>query len=153
MNFSNVWKTVRFFIATDASRAGSGAPSSREKRARISPMSAGRSMPPEQTALQEPQPLQFWQSVGLDGLWNVIRGTGEAVCDFRPEKLDKLVEGMGYLGTALSILDVAAADIKGDNVGVASGTLSTIMNFATGQMASAIGTPVMTVSMAGISVL
>ncbi|MCR5361713.1 MAG: C10 family peptidase [Bacteroidales bacterium] len=107
---------------------------------------------PDDKMIQEfKSDLQFWQSVGLDGLWNVIRGTGEAVCDFRPEKLDKLVEGMGYLGTALSILDVAAADIKGDNVGVASGTLSTIMNFATGQMASAIGTPVMTVSMAGVA--
>ena len=26
-------------------------------------MSAGRSMPPEQTSLHEPQPMQFWQSV------------------------------------------------------------------------------------------
>jgi len=107
---------------------------------------------PDDKMIQEfKSDFQFWQSVGLDGVWNVVRGLGEALYDFRPEKLDKLSERMGYLGTALSILDVAAADIKGDNVGVASNTLSTIMNYAVGNAASYIGTPVMTVSMAGVA--
>ncbi|MBO7069011.1 MAG: C10 family peptidase [Bacteroidaceae bacterium] len=107
---------------------------------------------PDDKMIQEfKSDLQFWQSIGLDGVWNVIRGTGEAVYDFRPEKLDKLVEGMGYLGTALSILNVAAADIKGDNVEVASGTLSTIMNYAARQKSAYIGTPVMSMSMAGVA--
>ena len=54
---------------------------------------------------------------------------------------------MGYVGTALSILDVVGADIRGDDVAVAAGTLNTILNFATGQMAAAIGTPIMSASM------
>jgi len=91
--------------------------------------------------------MSFWQSVSLDGLWNIVRGVGEVTVDFRPEMLDNAVEAMGYLGTAVSIVNVAGADIKGDDISVASGTLSTIMNFATGQMASAIGTPIMSVSM------
>ena len=62
MNLRSEWNTFLFFIASEARRAGSGAPSSLANRARISCMSAGRSMPPEHTSLQDPQPTQFWQS-------------------------------------------------------------------------------------------
>lgn len=91
--------------------------------------------------------MGLWQSIGLDGLWNIVRGVGEATVDFRPEAIDNAVTAMGYLGTALSILDVIGADIQGDDIGVASGTLKTILNYSTGQIAAAIGTPIMTASM------
>ena len=91
--------------------------------------------------------MGLWQSVGLDGLWNIVRGVGEAAVDFRPEAIDNAVTAMGYMGTTLSILDVIGADIQGDDIGVASGTLKTILNYSTGQMASAIGTPIMSASM------
>ena len=107
--------------------------------------------PDDKMVQQVKSDMQLWQSFGLDGLWNVVRGLGEALVDFRPEAIDNAVTAMGYLGTALNILDVAAADIKGDDIGVAAGTMSTILNYAVGQMASAIGTPIMTVSMAGVA--
>ncbi len=87
--------------------------------------------------------MGLWQSVGLDGLYNIATSISEPLLDFKPKALENAVEYMGYLGTALSILDVAGADIRGDNVGVLKGTLSTVLNYAGGQMASAIGTPIM----------
>ena len=91
--------------------------------------------------------MSLWQSVGLDGVYNMVTSVTEPLLKFKPEAIDHAVTAMGYLGTAISIVNVAGAAIKGDDVGVASGTLSTILNFATGQMASAIGTPIMSASM------
>ena len=87
--------------------------------------------------------MSLWQSVGLDGLYNIATSISEPLLDFKPEALDNAVNIMGYLGTAISILDVVGADINGDNVGVLKGTLSTVLNYAGGQMAAAIGTPIM----------
>ncbi len=91
--------------------------------------------------------MSFWQGVGLDGFYNLITSVTDPLLNFKPDAIDNAVTAMGYLGTAISIVNVAGADIKGDDVGVASGTLSTILNFATGQMAAAIGTPIMSASM------
>lgn len=107
--------------------------------------------PKVEMAMQFKDEMSLWQSVGLDMLWNAVRGVGESVIDFRPEYIDNAVEVMGYLGTALNIFDVARADLNGDNKGVASGTLKTILSYSTGQMAAAIGTPIMTVSMAAVA--
>lgn len=99
---------------------------------------------------------EFWgevsnmQTLGLDLVYNAISGVGNPL-GFSPEKINKAVEAMGYLGTAVSILNVVGADIKGDDLGVASGTLSTILGFASGQMANAIGTPIMSASMACVA--
>lgn len=99
--------------------------------------------------------MSLWQSAGLDVLYNAANGTLEAVLGYKPfaEEIDNAVTAMGYLGTAMNILDVARADLKGDDVGVAAGTLNTILSHATGQMASAIGTPIMSVSMAGVAAI
>lgn len=99
---------------------------------------------------------EFWgevsnmQTLGLDIVYNAIGGVGNPL-GFSPEKINSAVEAMGYLGTAVSILNVVGADIKGDDIGVASGTLSTILGFASGQMANAIGTPIMSASMACVA--
>ena len=71
----------------------------------------------------------------------------DPLLNFKPEALDNAVNIMGYLGTAISILDVVGADIRGDDVGVLKGTLSTVLNYAGGQMAAAIGTPIMSACM------
>jgi len=99
--------------------------------------------------------MSLWQSAGLDVLYNAANGTLEAVLGYKPfaEEIDNAVTAMGYLGTALNILDVARADLKGDDVGVAAGTLNTILSHVSGQMASAIGTPIMSVSMAGVAAI
>ena len=84
----------------------------------------------------------FWQSVGIDGGWNFLQALG-----FESEAIGHATDVVGYLGTAASIYDVINADFKGDNVGVASGTLKTILSYASGQAASAIGTGIMQASM------
>jgi len=91
--------------------------------------------------------MALWQSVGLDGFYNGIVSVTEPFLNFKPEAIDNAVTAMSYIGTFMNILDVVGADIRGDNIAVASGTLNTILNFATGQMASAIGTPIMSASM------
>lgn len=103
--------------------------------------------PEDKMIVQFKDDMMLWQSVGLDGLYNIVTGITEPLLNFKPQALDNAVSAMGYLGTAMSILDVVAADIKGDDVSVAAGTLNTILNYAGGQMAAAIGTPIMSVSM------
>ena len=93
--------------------------------------------------------MGLWQTVGLDGLWSIVRGTGEALVDFRPEKLDDIMEGFGYLGFALSIYDVARAEANGDDIQVAAGSLKVILNYAS-MVASKpyiLGSPIFSVSM------
>jgi hypothetical protein len=84
----------------------------------------------------------FWQSIGIDGGWNLLQALG-----LESEAIGHATDVVGYLGTAASIFDVINADLKGDNVGVAAGTLKTILSYASGQMASAIGTGIMQASM------
>ena len=88
----------------------------------------------------------FWQSIGLDGGHNLLSAAG-----LTSDAISKCVDIVGYLGTAATVLDVAKADLQGDDVGVASNTLKAILGFTTGQAASAIGTSMMSVSMAGVA--
>lgn len=91
--------------------------------------------------------MALWQSVGLDGLWSIVRGAGEPLFDFRPEAIDNAVTLMGYLGLALTIFDVARADASGDDIAVASGTLKTILSYSNMLIGTQIGTPVLTLAM------
>ena len=93
--------------------------------------------------------MGMWQSFGLDGIYSAIMSVAEPIVgyNFKPEVLDNAVSIMGEIGTALTILDVVRADIQGDNVAVASGTLKVIMAKTAGAAASAIGTPIMAASM------
>jgi len=103
--------------------------------------------PDKQVIRQFKDEMSLWQAVGLDGLYNVITSVSDPLLNFKPEAIDNAVTAMGYIGIALTILDVVGADIRGDNVGVAAGTLNSILSFATGQMSAAIGTPIMSASM------
>ena len=111
--------------------------------------------PEWEMAWQYKNEMALWQSCSLDILYNAANGALEAVNGYKPfaEEVGNAVTAMGYLGTALNILDVARADLKGDDVGVAAGTLNTILNYTSGQLASAIGTPIMSVSMAGVAAI
>lgn len=108
-------------------------------------------IPETEAVLQFKDEMALWQSVGLDGLWAAVRGTGEAIWDFRPEKLDAIADGFGYLGLALSILDIARAEANGDDIGVAAGSLKTILGYSTMMAGKAIATPVFSVSMAMVA--
>lgn len=77
----------------------------------------------------------FWQTVGLDGGYNLLSGIG-----FSQANVDKAVSIVGWLGTALTFLDVVAADIKGDNLGVAVNSLKTINSIAGAYASAAVGT-------------
>ena len=99
--------------------------------------------------------MGFWQSVGLDVLYSAANGTLEVIKGYKPfaEEVDLAVESMGYLATALNVVDVARADLRGDDVGVAAGTLKTILGHYGGVAAKFIGTPVFTVSMATVAAI
>lgn len=99
--------------------------------------------------------MALWQSIGLDVIFNAANGTLEAVKGYKPfaEEVENAVNAMGYLGTALNVLDVARADLKGDDVGVAAGTLKTILGHYTGVAGQFIGTTTFSVSMAGVAVI
>lgn len=98
--------------------------------------------PDVEAAMKFKEDMSFWQSVGLDGGYSMLSSLG-----FTPEAVDHAVEVVGYMGIAMTILDVIAADLKGDDLGVATNTLKSILAFATSQMSSAIGTGVMSASM------
>lgn len=99
--------------------------------------------------------MGYWQSIGLDVIFNAANGTLEAVKGYKPfaEEVENAVNAMGYLATALNVLDVARADLKGDNIGVAAGTLKTILGHYSGVAAQFIGTTAFSVSMAGVAVI
>ena len=103
--------------------------------------------PDKQMINQFKDDMSFWQAVGLDVFYNSVVSVTDPLLKFKPEAIDNAVTAMGYLGTAVNIMNVVGAAIKGDDVGVAAGTLNTICSFAAGQMASAIGTPIMSASM------
>ena len=94
---------------------------------------------------------QFMQSFGVDFLWNAIAGIGEGTFGWTSDRLNNISTALGYLGIAVSILDVAAADIQGDDLAVASGTLSTVQNILATQASTAIGTASMTAAMASVA--
>ena len=90
----------------------------------------------------------FWQTIGIDGGWNALQAVG-----FQPEDVGHACDVVGYIGTFLTVLDVAAADLRGDDQAVLEGTLKGIYGFVSGQLASVIGTTVMQTSMVGVAVI
>ncbi|MBP5364498.1 MAG: C10 family peptidase [Bacteroidales bacterium] len=90
--------------------------------------------------------MGFWQSIGLDGGWNYLQAMG-----FESEALGHAIDAVGYLGTALTIYDVVKADIKGDEVGVASNSLKAILGLSSSVLSSAIGTAIMQASMGTVA--
>lgn len=98
--------------------------------------------PEQQAVMKFKNDVGLWQSLGIDGGYNLLVGLG-----LESEFLGQCADAVGYLGTAATILDVISADIRGDDTGVAANTLKTILGFASGQMASAIGTSIMSASM------
>lgn len=94
--------------------------------------------------------MGLWQSVGLDVLFNAANGTLETAVGYKPfaEEIENAVNAMGYLATALNVVDVARAELRGDDIGVASGALKTILGHYSGVAGQLIGTPVFTASMA-----
>lgn len=99
--------------------------------------------------------MGLWQSVGLDVIFNAANGSLEAIKGYKPfaEEVENAVNAMGYLATALNVLDVARADLKGDKVSVAAGTLKTILGHYSGVAGQFIGTTAFSVSMAGVAVI
>jgi len=91
--------------------------------------------------------MGLWQTLGLDGLWNIVSGTANAAIGFDPERLNELINGFGTLGTFISIYDVARAEAHGDDIAVASGALKTILNHTLARASYHLGTPIMSVSL------
>ena len=90
----------------------------------------------------------FWQSVGLDGGWNLLQAIG-----FQPDAVSEACDLVGFMGTMFTIYDVAAADIKGDDISVAANTLKAICGFVSGKLSSAVGTSIMSASMIGVATI
>lgn len=103
--------------------------------------------PEVEQAFQFKNEMSLWQSVGLDGFYNGAIAIADPLFNFKPKALDDAVTLMGHIGTALTVLDVVRADLHGDQIGVASGTLKVIMARTGGVAATAIGTPIMAASM------
>lgn len=103
--------------------------------------------PKTEEAIQFKNEMGLWQSLGLDGFYNGAVSISEPLFGFKPEAIDNAVSIMGEIGTAMTILDVVRADLQGDNISVAAGTLKVIMAKTAGAAASYIGTPVMAASM------
>lgn len=99
--------------------------------------------------------MGLWQSIGLDVLYSAANGTMEAVLGYKPfaEQIDNAVEAMGYLGTFMNVVNVARSDLKGDKIGVASGTLKTILGHYGGVASQFIGTTAFTASMATVAAI
>lgn len=86
--------------------------------------------------------ISFWQTVGIDGGWNLLQGLG-----FSSDAVNNATTLVGRLGTATAIFDVINADVKGDDIGVVSNSLKAILGFASSEAASAVGTSIMSASM------
>lgn len=103
--------------------------------------------PDAQMAMQFKDEYSFMQSISLDGMYNILSGITDPFIQFKPEAIGNISDALGYVGTALTIVDLLAADIKGDDIGKTKAALQSILGYAGGQMASAIGTPIMSAAM------
>lgn len=98
---------------------------------------------PETQALQQfRSDMEFWKGIGIDGGWNLLQGLG---CS--SSLIDNATKIVGDLGTELVILDLIAAEIKGDDMAAKQAKLSLILNFAVEHLSTAIGTSAMSASM------
>ncbi len=102
---------------------------------------------PDALAFQKAkEDLGTWMTVGLDGFCGLASGLG-----WTPEAFDKAVGKVAWLSTASTFLDLCAADIKGDNLGVASNSLKTIMSIAGNYAGAVFGSSVLSVSMGAVA--
>jgi hypothetical protein len=99
--------------------------------------------------------ISTWQSIGLDVIYNGANGLIQKGLGYKPiaQEIENAVEAMGYLATALNVVDVAIADLRGDDVGVASGTLKTILGHYGGVVTGLIDMPLFTASMATVAAI
>ena len=84
----------------------------------------------------------FWQSLGIDGGYNLVSSLG-----FTTDGIGELMNVVGYVGTYATILDAVNAAVQGDDIGVASNTLKSILSITSAQVSSVIGTSVMSAGM------
>ena len=111
----------------------------------------GSDDPEVQQAIEFKDEMGLWQSIGLDGFYNGAVAITEPLFNFKPECIDNAVTIMGHIGTALTVLDVIRADLQGDQIAVAAGTLKVIMAQTSGAAAAAVGTPIMAASMSMVA--
>ena len=111
----------------------------------------GSDDPEVQQAIEFKDEMGLWQSIGLDGFYNGVVAVTEPLFNFKPECIDNAVTIMGHIGTALTVLDVIRADLQGDQIAVAAGTLKVIMAQTSGSAAAAVGTPIMAASMSMVA--
>ena len=111
----------------------------------------GSDDPEIQQAIEFKDEMGLWQSIGLDGFYNGVVAVTEPLFNFKPECIDNAVTIMGHIGTALTVLDVIRADLQGDQIAVAAGTLKVIMAQTSGAAAAAVGTPIMAASMSMVA--
>lgn len=86
--------------------------------------------------------MEFWKGIGIDGGWNLLQGLG-----FSSELVSNATDLVGHLGTEMVILDLIAAQIRGDDLAAKQAKLSLILNFAMEHLSTAIGTSAMSASM------
>ena len=85
----------------------------------------------------------FWQSLGIDGGYNtLLSGFG-----FSHETIDNAVGMVGWIGTAMTFLDIVSADLKGDEVNVAANSLKTISSIAQTYIGSIVGSSALSLGM------
>lgn len=85
----------------------------------------------------------LWQSLGIDGGYNtLLSGFG-----FSHETIDNAVGMVGWIGTAMTFLDIVSADLKGDEVNVAANSLKTISSIAQTYIGSIVGSSALSLGM------
>ncbi len=85
----------------------------------------------------------LWQSLGIDGGYNtLLSGFG-----FSHETIDNAIGMVGWIGTALTFLDIVSADLKGDDVNVAANSLKTISSIAQTYIGSIVGSSALSLGM------
>lgn len=95
--------------------------------------------------------MGLYQAIGLDGFYQAVISITDPLIKFKPEAIDNALGILGEVGTALTILDVIRADLKGDDISVAAGTLKVLLAKSIGVTASWIGTAVSSASMAMVA--
>ena len=98
---------------------------------------------PDKTAIDKwKEGYGLWQSLGIDGGYNTLQGFG-----FSYETIDNAVGMVGWIGTALTFLDIVSADLKGDEVNVAANSLKTISSIAQTYIGSIVGSSALSLGM------
>ena len=93
----------------------------------------------------------FWQSVGLDCLYNGVISVTDPAFNFKPELIDEAISTVGNIGMAFTILDISRAEYEGDKVGVAANSMKFVLNHVTGALTSNFGTAALSASMSVVA--